>query len=369
MKVKKYVAPTMPEAMNKIRKELGSDAVILNSKEIDKGGFLGLFKKRHIEVVAALDPQPNPERKQDAAKRPPITRNPKTADDSVINEIRQLKKMVELQAGNDRDYSAGYQVVYDYLINQEIDGSLAKEIMDNVVGKHAEQDTESLGQETILQDVGHEIEKRLSAHRFSGVSIDKKLVQFVGPTGVGKTTTIAKVAASSMLKENKRVALITADTYRIAAIEQLKTYANILNVPLEVVYDLNDYQAAVEKFASYDLVLVDTAGRNYRDEKYVKELQKTLPFNAEIGTCLVLSLTARNHDIMEIYEQFQHLPVDDVIFTKADETGQYGSILNIALIKQTSIAFITNGQDVPDDIVELSSKHIANLLTGGCYDV
>lgn len=317
MKVKKYVASTMPEAMNRIRKELGSEAVILNSKEIFHGGFLGLFKKRNIEVIAALDPQPKAPKGQEI-KSQTSDKKVRAEDDSILNEIRHLKRIVELQSSNNNnDYPAEYQVMYYYLTNQELDEDLAKSIMDSVINQHAKKQDFTPTEKTILHDTRAEIENRLDELPFEGLTYQKKVIQFVGPTGVGKTTTIAKVAAASMLKDNKKVALITADTYRIAAIEQLRTYSKILDIPIEVAYNIEDYKAAVEKFESYDLILVDTAGRNFRDEKYVRELRENIAFNAAIETYLVLSMTAKSKDITEIHDQFRHLSINEVVFTKS----------------------------------------------------
>src|SRR5699024_5525665 len=163
----------------------------------------------------------------------------------------------------------------------------------------------------------------------------------VGPTGVGKTTTIAKVAAKLMLEDTKKIAFITTDTYRIAAIEQLKTYARILNIPVEVAYNVKDYQQALKKLEGYDLILVDTAGRNFRDAKYIRELQENTG-NSEVATYLVLSLTAKPKDLNDIYDQFYQIPLEAVIFTKLDETTQYGSMLNIAVTKEIGIAYVTD---------------------------
>ncbi|TRM12416.1 flagellar biosynthesis protein FlhF [Lentibacillus cibarius] len=368
MKVKKYVAPTMPEAMKKVRQEFGTEAVILNSREVKKkSGFLGLFKKRNIEVIAALDPQPKPDKKQEVVTRPAAAKN-RQAEDHVISEIRQLKNLVKEQAKEQFSYPVDYQEVYDHLLNQEIDADLAKEIIDNVIDKHPTKNNTAPVYETIWHDTRCEMESRLAAVRFAGNANDGKVIQFVGPTGVGKTTTIAKVAASNVLTYKKRVALITADTYRIAAVEQLKTYASILNVPLKIAYNAEDYQTAIREFASFDLILVDTAGRNFRDEKYVQELKEIVHFQESIETYLVLSLTAKSNDIMEIYNQFDHLPIKKIIFTKADETRLFGSILNVALKKSADVAFITNGQDVPDDIIEASPEVISDYILGDYCD-
>ncbi|MFD1037969.1 flagellar biosynthesis protein FlhF [Virgibacillus byunsanensis] len=371
MKVKKYVAPTMPEAMHQIRKELGSDAVILNSKEVNNGGFLGLFKKRSIEVIAALDRQPHVPSSKDTSRSKPVIKEslPKgQTDTDILGEIRHLKKMVEQQSSEKQDYKADYKIAYQHLRDQEIVAEIAIEIINSVVEDH---ENKSVNPELdeILYDTQKEIESRLGKLSFEGLSFHKKIIHLVGPTGVGKTTTLAKVAASSMLQKKKKIAFITADTYRIAAIEQLKTYADILDIPVEVAYDIQGYKAAIKKFEAYDLILVDTAGRNFRDPRYIEELKSNIDFNDDIETFLVLSLTAKPKDIVEIYEQFQHIPIKEVIFTKIDETRQYGSMLNISLHKKMGIAYMTNGQDVPDDLILPTPKVISNYIMGAYRNV
>ncbi|WP_047981255.1 flagellar biosynthesis protein FlhF [Ornithinibacillus contaminans] len=370
MKVKKYVAPTMPEAMSRIRKELGKDAVILSSKEIQEGGVLGFFKKRKIEVVAALDQKPIPKRQPNIPKRTPQPdtvekKQNVTVESEVIQEIRNMKRMLEQQSLQQKvgKFELDYQAVFQYLLDQEVDEAIASSIMENVIKKHKETGI-APDYPTISKDVQTEIETMLSDLSFHGFSNSAKVVHFIGPTGVGKTTTIAKVAANRMLQEKKKVALITMDTYRIAAIEQLKTYAKILETPLEVVYSVDDYQNAIKKFQNYDLILVDTAGRNYRDEQYVKELTKTMRTDQQVENYLVLSLTSKPKDMHDIYHSFRHVDISGLIFTKIDETRQYGSLLNIPLTEKLDIAFITNGQEVPDNIIKPTKEVISNYIVG-----
>ncbi|MBM7598577.1 flagellar biosynthesis protein FlhF [Virgibacillus halotolerans] len=369
MKVKKYTGPTMPQVMNEIRKELGPEAVILNSKEIQHGGIFGFLKKKRIEVVAALDPDPLPIN-QDKRNNAINQSVPSTDIDTtavVLQEVKHLKKMVALQSqGEKENYQPDYQIAYQYLLDQEVDHRYAEDIINAVVKKQESNGIEP-DMKQILRTIKEEINTRLSGLAFEGITKDNKIVHFVGPTGVGKTTTLAKIAANSMLKHHKRVAFITADTYRIAAIEQLKTYAQILDVPMEVVYTNEDYQDAIQQFAEYDLILVDTAGRNFRDAQYVAELEKGLGTGQEHATYLVLSLTAKPKDLTEIYQQFYHVPIKGLIFTKVDETRQYGSMINIVLDNQIGISYLTNGQDVPDDLSHASPGIISDLIVGG-YD-
>ncbi|WP_339215294.1 flagellar biosynthesis protein FlhF [Ornithinibacillus sp. FSL M8-0202] len=373
MKVKKYVAPTMPEAMKQIRKELGADAVILSSKEIQDGGFLGFFKKRKIEVVAALDHNPIVSKSRTNEKlgvRPTRPSKLKTSiETELISEMKNMRRMLENQSSqqNPSLFPLEYQVVYQHLLDQEVKEDLASSIVMNVVERHRENKVlpDSL---TIINDVKKEIESKLAGLSFKGISENAKIVHFVGPTGVGKTTTIAKVAAKSILQDKRKVAFITMDTYRIAAIDQLKTYAKILNTPVEVAYSVEDYKNAMEKLKNYDLILVDTAGRNYRDEQYVKELSANLKQQENVAHYLVLSLTSKPKDISDIYYNFRHINMEGLIFTKIDETRQYGSLLNIPLGENIGIAYLTNGQEVPDNILNPTKEIISGLLVGDLFD-
>jgi flagellar biosynthesis protein FlhF len=197
---------------------------------------------------------------------------------------------------------------------------------------------------------------------FVGISYQKKYINVVGPTGVGKTTTLAKLAAESMLKNQKKIAFITTDTYRIAAIEQIKTYAKILNAPLEVCYSLEDFQKAKEKFKEMDMVFIDTAGRNFRNRELVSDLEKLIDFTEEVETFLVLSVTSKLNDMLEIYDNFSSIQIDKIIFTKLDETNLRGSMYDFILSADKGVAYMTNGQNVPDDILMATARLTAEEI-------
>ncbi|GGM21491.1 flagellar biosynthesis protein FlhF [Paraliobacillus quinghaiensis] len=374
MKVKKFMAPTMPEVMKKVRKDLGNDAVILNSKVVYTGGFLGLFKKRNTEVIAALDPQPS-KPKVEEPKKTINTAKPANTTFSVednkqqvlLDEVRALRKWMEKTNNNDNfSFPATYQAIFDLLLEQEVDTEIAKELVTNVIQDGT---TEDITYQHAQQQIKNEIINKLNDFDFGGITYQKKFVHLVGPTGVGKTTTIAKIAANCMLNDGKKVALITTDTYRIAAIEQLKTYSKILDIPLEIAYTMDDYRQAREKFQSYDIVLVDTAGRNFRDPKYIQALGKVVDLQHDIDTYLVLSLTTKSTDLEVIYQQFENIPIKKLIFTKKDETATYGPIVNLALKNKIGVAYLTNGQDVPDNIEEATTQEISRLLIGELSNV
>ncbi|SER06817.1 flagellar biosynthesis protein FlhF [Gracilibacillus ureilyticus] len=363
MKVKKFKGATMPEVMQIVRRELGQDAVILNSKEIYEGGFLGLFKKKKIEVLAAMDQQQTSTvQKQNSAVREQDHSEKKT-ENTILNELREMKRWIQNNSDKETEFPYPYQQMYDHMLDQEVKPHIANELLDTILKRNKSDKEQNI--DKIKIELAFEMKHRLANKgQFGNKLFEKQIVQLVGPTGVGKTTTIAKLAAHCVLNEQKKVALITTDTYRIAAIEQLKTYSKILDIPIEIAYSFDDYKKAREKFSDYDIILVDTAGRNFRDEKYVKELGNTIDLYEEAETYLVLSLTSRTKDMEEIYKQFQTVPLKQVIFTKRDETSIYGSILNMCLEQNTGIAFITNGQDVPDDIEEASIDNIAKIIVG-----
>ncbi|MDQ0217058.1 flagellar biosynthesis protein FlhF [Peribacillus cavernae] len=382
MKAKKYIASSMAEAMKQIREELGNEAVILSSKPIYSGGIFGLFKKRNIEVVAAIDPQAilNTAAQKQKLKRIPqkkqltdhrLPQSPEQAMQQpaadVLKELGELKGLLKGLQYQGSDIYAKYpgplKEIYEWMQKQDIDHQLLIDIMDALLEKWFSHKAEASAQE-ISGWLEAEFINRLEGASPTIEGFDQKYINIVGPTGVGKTTTLAKMAAESILKRNKKVAFITTDTYRIAAIDQLQTYAKILNVPIEIAYNLEDFKNAAEKFSHYDLVFIDTAGRNFRNQDYVDDLKSIIDFEREIETYLVLSLTAKQKDMEEIFEQFSIIPIKQVIFTKADETSSYGSMLNFIVKHRIGAAYITNGQNVPDDIEKASPQAITKTVFG-----
>ncbi|MFC0558587.1 flagellar biosynthesis protein FlhF [Halalkalibacter alkalisediminis] len=374
MKVKKYIANTMHDAMKTIRSELGNDAVILNSKEIETGGFLGFFTKKQTEVIAAIDPTIN---RRSVRKKEPVilekTIQPSVqktvaaeTQNSLIKEINQLKELVQgLNAnGNtvEKEYPEPFQTINNYLSSQGVTSTIRLKALKHLMKNWYEQTSSKHDQVDVNQELIAYFKNFLESMPMGGLGFDKKVINIVGPTGVGKTTTIAKLAAHCVLKKQKKVALITTDTYRIAAVEQLRTYAKILNIPLEVAYSIDDFKRAISQFEHYDLVLVDSAGRNFRNQLYVEELNKVIDFKENAETYLVLSLVSKYEDMKDIVHQFDLIPIKKVILTKKDETSTYGAMLNIPLELGKGIAYVTIGQNVPDDIVEASVSYILDCL-------
>jgi len=195
-----------------------------------------------------------------------------------------------------------------------------------------------------------------------------KVVFFIGPTGVGKTTTIAKIASKYKVEEEKKVAFVTADTYRIAATEQLHIYANILDAPMSIVYSAEELNQCIEKYAEYDLIFVDTAGFSHRNETQRMDTKNLITGLNEQYNCevfLVLSATTKYKDLLEIVDSYQEIAKYKLIFTKLDETTSYGNLLNIRLYSGAELSYMTTGQNVPDDIEEFNSQRIVKQLLGG----
>ncbi|MEH6942159.1 flagellar biosynthesis protein FlhF [Bacillus sp. JJ722] len=385
MKIKKYHAPSMNQAMEQIRLELGKDAVILNSKVLYSGGFLGFFKKRSIEVIAAIDPQANIEqipsikekpRKRNVSITPSehilhnvdrdlgkkeTTQQP--MQDTVLKEINDLKKIVKnINVINNSSLLTGnIKKTVNLLKYQDIDNDVITEII--ILLEESIVDNEISYEECLALTKEYLLSKLPSE---PSLLFQKKYINVVGPTGVGKTTTLAKLAAESALKHQKKVAFITTDTYRIAAIDQLKTYAKILNVPIEIAYNLEDFKKATERFSHYDLVFIDTAGRNFRNPEYVADLKNIISFDDEMETFLVLSLTSKQSDMEVILQQFSLISISHFIFTKIDETASYGAMFNMMANYKINTAYLTNGQNVPDDIMKAKPSNIVETILGAC---
>ncbi|WP_040948685.1 flagellar biosynthesis protein FlhF [Gorillibacterium massiliense] len=437
MRVKRYVVDTMPDALQRIRSEMGNDAVILNTKEMRSGGFLGLFSKKKIEVIAATDaaevkppasrptlhtiPTAKPASapvldmlktadRQSAATREPVKSSvyepmPYVPDvlaerEADLTAARKTDQSEDAKAGiakpvpdeapaKDFDLQAEIRQMKEWMrsvVKTVSVGDQLDPVWEMWAGKLKEQEVRPEIADAIMAsiqeeagDLTHSNEwfKEKIKDRLLAVVADRtgrplsgecQVVHFVGPTGVGKTTTIAKLAAEQVLKHHRKVGFITSDTYRIAAVEQLKTYATILNIPLEVVFSPQDLTKAFQKLENCDLIFMDTAGRNFRNEMYVSELNALLATRGSSETYLVLSLTSKYKDMMAITDNFIKFKIDKVLFTKMDETDSYGAVVNLMHDYPLRLSYITNGQNVPDDISLLDSGQLVNWIVEALSD-
>jgi flagellar biosynthesis protein FlhF len=258
-----------------------------------------------------------------------------------------------------------FKMVYKVLMEQEVSEIYINQLLDDM--ERASKSTDGL--QFLIANTYQKMILKLG--KLQPIVLAKKrpkVVFFIGPTGVGKTTTIAKIASKFKLEQEKKVALLTADTYRIAAAEQLRTYANILDIPLSVVYTPEDIGREVEAVADCDLILVDTAGFSHKNDSQREDMQtllESLPEEYERDIYLVLSATTKYKDLVEITDSYQAYCRFALIFTKLDETGAYGNIYNIRMHTQAPLSYITTGQNVPDDMEEVDTQKLVKQLLGG----
>lgn len=258
-----------------------------------------------------------------------------------------------------------FRMLYRTLLDNEVDEVYINQLLDDVM-KVARKGS---SMDFILSHVYQKmILKFGNPHVITVKGKDPQIAFFIGPTGVGKTTTIAKIASKFKVEQGKKVAFLTADTYRISATEQLRTYANILDAPLTVIYAPEELPAAVDKLSDYDLIFVDTAGFSHKNEMQredTKKLFQMLGTQYQTIVYLVLSSTTKYRDLKEICDMYRSISDYSLIFTKLDETSAYGNLLNIKLYADADISYTTNGQNVPDDIAVFQSQEIVKKLLGG----
>ncbi|WP_432359310.1 flagellar biosynthesis protein FlhF [Sporosarcina sp. UB5] len=366
MKMKKYTADTMVEAMKKVRADFGDDAVILSSNVVTTKGFLGLFKKKSVEVVAGFDePAVIQSEPSFIPKQPSVVVETKQ-DAELRKEMNEMKRLLQemKQTTSFANFPDEVKPLLTYLSNQELSKEMVTQIGNEIFLQMKEQKKDFTTAEQVQIAKDH-LSKQFSELPFGGISFSKKYINVLGPTGVGKTTTIAKIAARALLEHKKKIGFITTDTYRIAAIEQLRTYANLLQAPVEIAYNSKDFEEAIVKMKDVDLIFIDTAGRNYKEMKFVDDLKRLIDFSMDMESFLVLSVTSKEEDMKTIVDKFTSFPIEKFIFTKVDETGSVGPMFN--LMKQYGIgtAYYTDGQEVPEDIADADLDEMLNLLLAG----
>lgn len=391
MIIKRYIANTMNEAVAKIRYELGKDAVIISQRKMRKKGIKGLFYPKVIEVTAAVQ-----EIKSEVNT---FEKKSMKSEDFVKDSIEAIKNAIKVHQSNDKQMQQK-----QFLLEQQenvpkespsensYENDLIKEIKDvksmlngvlnssdkikennNIYKILKQYDLEENIIEEIINKVNLEEEQLEEKEKVRRVLVpmvqaaevnDRGVIVLVGPTGVGKTTTIAKLAGRFALIEKKKVGLITVDTYRIGAVEQLKTYADIMDIPFKVIFSIKDMETAVEGMKDCDIVLVDTTGRSSKNKMQISELRAFIDKTDSKDIHLVISCTTKNSDIKSIVEGYKVLNYNNVIITKLDETTTYGSILNILKEAKKPLSYVSIGQNVPDDIKTLNAEEVVNIITG-----
>lgn len=402
MIIKKYQAKTEAEAVAQAKKELGPDVVVMNVRNAKPKGMFRFLRPYVVEVTVALEEEsekPPVKKEIPSAKEAPaidtksLVETAKTDAEiiwkktlekeeesgrAIEEKLDNLQSFLEQQLnqkGEEEDSEEDIEeksesvvfmrLLYNTMLENEVNEKYANQIIDEIgksSGKNASIDylLSSVYQKMILK-FGKPMEI---------VPAEKgpKTVFFVGPTGVGKTTTIAKIASRFRVDKKKNVALLTADTYRIAAAEQLRTYANILEVPFRVIYSEEEMVDALRDFASYDYILVDTAGHSHQNEAQRETMSQfihSVDGKAEKEVFLVVSATTKYRDLTSIADTYKNMTDFKLIFTKLDETMTLGNLLNLKLYTGAPLSYVTCGQNVPDDIERFHPQKTVKQLLGG----
>ena len=416
MTIKKFTGKTQEEAALKAKQELGEQCVIMNIKSVKPSGIFRLFRSTVFEVTAAIEEKesfPLPNRnlektdfsnqmerinfiadekidfkeeilthsKPNVVFQPDRQRSTHMLEEKNVGleeKIENLQSLLENKLSEKNNQKNFFQeepfvkenltyvkAIYKTLLENEVHEHYANQLLDEV--DKVMRSATSL--DYILSTMYQKMILKLGQPRTISLGMRRpKVLFFVGPTGVGKTTTIAKLASKLKMEQHKKIALLTADTYRIAAAEQLRTYANILDTPLSIIYSVQELRSSIMKVIDSDFILVDTAGFSHKNEEQrmdMKQLVESVDSDYEKEVFLVVSATTKYKDLVQIADSYKEIADYRLIFTKLDETSAYGNIYNLKQYTGAELSYVTVGQNVPDDISIFDTQKIVRNLLGG----
>ncbi|HBK84415.1 MAG TPA: flagellar biosynthesis protein FlhF [Firmicutes bacterium] len=369
MRMKRFLAASLQDAKEQIVRELGEDAVVLSSRQVKRRGILGWLGFSQVEVTAAIDtPLSSPK----AVGEPTIRVREELHSDikaapwedfqQDLTETRQLLESLSkrMSVTQRPSYPAVVDAYYSRLQKTGLDEEFTLELVEELFSSLSPEDYHKT---EVVEQRGHDLlALRLRPHVFCADSKKQRVISLVGPTGVGKTTTIAKLAAHAVLQQKQRVALVTFDTYRIAAVDQLRTYGEILGAPVEVVLTPTEMRQTLDKLHEFDVIFVDSVGRSQQNMMQLSELKAFLEAMQADAVYLTISATTQYEVMLEIVQNYQIAKPTAFIFTKMDEAKSYGLIINLLCKTGLPIAFLANGQGVPDDLMQPSVEDLLCLL-------
>lgn len=361
MQIKKILAPSLKEAIEKMKKELGDESIVLSTRVIEADPQLS--RKKMFEVTAGVET----DSRQSAA---PKQSEKKLNFDEELRNLTQKIYKAKQEKGLEKDFSNkktvsdnsfDFNEIEEMLIQREVEEPYVNNIINQLKKYNA-----FLKNDNIDSYVVSTIGSMIPTSKFEVRKNNKpQIISLVGPTGVGKTTCIAKLAVISKILHNLDIGLITIDTYRLGALDQLKIFSEVSNIDLLVAYEPSELAKMVEKFKKKDIVFIDTVGRSQKNEQLLQEINKFLNIVNVDETYLVLNSTSTTKTLLDVAKSFRIFNYNGFVFTKLDEAVSFGNILNLVSATNIPVKYLTNGQVIPDDIISADPEFIANLIYTG----
>lgn len=364
MQIKKYVAPTLKEATQQMKDELGGEAIILGTRVIEGDKRFGM--KKMYEITAGIDQPLNEKLTKEKSK---------TTIEDYKTELENISKKIfddPKEEIKKTTFKKKSEPTITNKLENEIDAILEKlqenEVQKNVIktlSKHLNDSASFIESSTLENYLISTLASMIKTTSFKVSKNKLTKIALVGPTGVGKTTCIAKLAVVSKIIHKLKVGLISIDTYRLGAIDQLRIFSEISDIEMAVAYQPEEMPKLIKKFKGKDLVFIDTVGRNQKAKESLDSIKKFLDAAEVDETILVLNSTSSSKNLNDVAEKFKPLNYNSVIFSKVDEAVAFGNILNISVNHNVPVMFLTNGQVIPDDILSVNPSFLANLVYSG----